>query len=230
MLDMNSLLQELNQEVDLALHRLDTHPHACRVLDGSVSARGLASYYVSARHTVRLAPHFLRQSYEQLQREGAHPELLALLEHKIEEESGHDAWLTQDLTAIGYAEHDLRPAPAADLYNTFHAAVIPLSGAAFLGTAWILESLAVKRAGIAAARLQSVARISGIRPDSSVGLRFLSSHHAADIEHTEVMAAQLTRWITQPSAQHYMRLCAHFTATVYADFFNPEPALEAWPR
>jgi len=219
---MDNLLQDLDQEVDLALHRLDTHPQARRVLAGSASAEALARYYVTARHTVRLAPQFLRESYLQLQREAAHPELLALLEHKIEEESGHDAWLTEDLAAIGYAERGLRPAPAADLYNAFHAGVIPLSGAAFLGTAWILESLSVRRAGIAAARLQSAARIPGIRPGSTSGLKFLSSHHDADVAHTEAMAEQLTRWITEPRARHYMRLCARFTATVYADFFGVE--------
>jgi pyrroloquinoline quinone (PQQ) biosynthesis protein C len=220
--EMEELSVCLQREVDLAVHRLQHHQYASQVLDGTASAETLAGYYVTAYEAVRNAPSFLRQSHDQLRQNGGHPELIALLGRKVHEESGHDQWLLSDLTAIGYPPERVdgpRAAPAAALYNSFHQQVIAMRGEAFLGSAWILESLSLRCAGVAATNLRLRSGIAGLAADSAAGLRFLLSHHDADTGHVAELAGMLGRLVTEPAARDYVLLSARFTATVYADFF-----------
>jgi hypothetical protein len=219
---MEKLSVCLQHEVDGAVHRLQQHRYASQVLEGTACAATLAGYYVTAYEVVRHAQAFLRQSRDQLCADGGHPDLIALLGRKVEEESGHEQWLLSDLIAIGYPpEHVERPhaAPAAALYNTFHQHVIALRGEAFFGSAWILESLSLRCAGAAAANLRLRSGISGIGAESSAGLRFFVGHHDADSDHVAELAHMLDRLVTDPTARDYVLLCARFTATIYADFF-----------
>jgi hypothetical protein len=214
----------LQQEVDGAVQRLQQHRHASQVLDGTASAGTLASYYMTAYEAVRHASSFLRQSHDRLRQSGGHPDLIALLGRKADEESGHDQWLLSDLAAIGYPAECVdgpRAAPAAALYNTFHQHVVALRGEAFFGSAWVLESLSLRCAGVAARNLQLRSHIPGIGPDSTAGLRFLLGHHDADVGHVAELARTLDRLISEPAARDYVLLCARFTATIYADFFVP---------
>jgi hypothetical protein len=219
---MEELSVCLQREVDGAVRCLQQHRYASQVLEGTASAATLASYYVTAYEVVRHAQAFLRQSRDQLCEDGGHPELIALLGRKVQEESGHEQWLLSDLVAIGYPpDHVERPraAPAAALYNTFHQQVIALRGEAFLGSAWILESLSLRCAGVAAANLRLRSGIPGIDTESSAGLRFFVGHHVADTDHVAELAHMLDRCVTEPSARDYVLLCARFTATIYPDFF-----------
>jgi hypothetical protein len=220
--EMEALSVYLQQEVEGAVQRLQQHRYASQVLDGTASAATLAGYYKTAYEAVRHASSFLRASHDQLRRSGGHPDLIALLARKADEETGHDQWLLSDLAAIGYPPERIDgvlAAPAASLYNSFHQQVIPLRGEAFFGSAWILESLSLRCAGVAARNLRLKARIPGIGPDSTAGLRFLLGHHAADIGHVAELAHMLDRLITEAAARDYVLLCARFTATIYPDFF-----------
>lgn len=219
---MEALSASLQQEVEDAVRRLHQHRYASQVLEGTASAATLAGYYMTAYEVVRHASSYLRASHDQLCRSGGHPELIALLARKADEETGHDQWLLSDLAAIDYLPErgdGVRAAPAAALYNSFHEQVIALRGEAFFGSAWVLESLALRCAGVAARNLQRRARIPGIGPDSAAGLRFLISHHDADVGHVAELARTLDRLITDAAARDYVLLCARFTATIYADFF-----------
>jgi Iron-containing redox enzyme len=215
---MTDLLSCLQAWVDRAVERLHAHPQASRVLDGTAPADTLARYYATAYDTVREAPNLLRRSHDTLKRKGGHPELIALLGSKVEEERGHDRWLADDLAAIGYPHGPgswPRAAPAAALYNSFHQHITGLRGEAFLGTAWVLESLSLRCAGVAADNLRARGSIAGI----ANGVSFLASHHDADVGHVAQLAAAIERCVIEPSAQDYVRLCAAFTASVYPDFF-----------
>lgn len=212
---MSELTDSLQFELERAVERLHAHPRAGRVLDGTACAAVLARYYMTAHLTVREAPVLLRRAHASLLRSGAAPELIALFARKVAEETGHDRWLENDLAAIGHPLQRIS-APAAELYNTFHHRVTALSGEAFLGTAWVLESLSLRCAGVAAQNLRSKANITGI----AQGLSFLSSHYEADSDHVAQLTAAIERCVTQPAARDYVRLCARFTATVYPDFFG----------
>lgn len=220
---MSTLLNELEHEVERAIRRLRDHGAARAVLLGTASAETLACYYVSAFDTVQRAPALLHQSHTQLRTDGGHPELVELLHQKSLEENGHHHWLADDLAAIGFPlGHEKTPkaSRAATLYGLFHEQVIPLNGHAFLGTAWVLESLAMRCAGEAAKCLQAHGDIAGLTPSSTAGLSFLYRHQEEDVGHVAELARVIDAYVTSESAQHYVLLCARFTATIYADFFG----------
>jgi hypothetical protein len=219
---MSTLIRELNQEVDRTVSILERHPRASVVIGGDADADALARYYASAHEAVRHATSLLEQSHLQLKADAGDPELIELLWRKVLEESGHDRWLEADLFAIGRPLGSVNapePTAASRLYTRFHREVIPLNGHAFLGTAYMLESLATRCAGTAAKNLQSRARIPGIAPGSRTGLSFLFGHHEEDIGHVAEMARLIERFVVDPAAQRYVMLCARFTGTVYPDFF-----------
>ena len=227
MTNANQLSHELNDTLALALDGLAKHPDAAQVLAGTADARTLASYYVTAHAAVSHAVEFLRDSARAVSRGGHAPELAALLAAKAGEESGHERWLESDLAAIGFPlgrPHTPEPTAAARAYVDFHRSVIPLCGEAFLGTAWVLESLAVHCAGVAAKRLCEAGTIPGLSLERACGLRFLLSHAEEDVGHVAALATALDRHVHGNRARAYVKLCARFTATLYADFFAVAPS------
>lgn len=218
------LSTKLDAAVKNAEARLREHPDASAVLTGQASASALAAYYVTTREAVAEADKFLRQSHEQLARDAGPEALIELLAAKAVEESGHHHWLTEDLAALGYPPTSAAtpvPGPAAAAYNAFHRTLIPISGMGFLGTAYVLESLAVRCAGKAADNLRKSGRIPGLAPGSDRGVRFFTSHSAEDVGHVSALASALDQHVTRASDRAYILLCARFTATVYPDFFRP---------
>jgi len=219
---MIQLRKELDDEVERAIERLQTHPRAGAVLDGTATREGLAAYYRNVFHAVKHAPVLLHQSYEQLKSDVADPALVGLFEQKRREESGHHMWLAEDLAALGMPldfTQAQQPSRASKVYRDFHEDIIPMNGHAFLGTAWMLESLALRCAGSAAANLQANARIDGIRPGSEAGLSFLLRHHEEDLDHVAQLGHAIETFVTDPQAHHYVLLCARFTGCLYADMF-----------
>lgn len=219
---MSTLIRELNQEVDRTVNVLEHHPRASVVIGGDADADALARYYASAHEAVRHATSLLQQSHLQLKADGGDAQLVELLGRKCVEESGHDRWLEADLRAIGRplgGANAPEPTAASRLYTSFHREVIPLNGHGFLGTAYMLESLATRCAGTAAKNLQQRACIAGIAANSSTGLSFLFGHHEEDVGHVAEMARLIERFVVEPAAQRYVLLCARLTGTVYPDFF-----------
>jgi pyrroloquinoline quinone (PQQ) biosynthesis protein C len=212
---MDTLTDQLAFEVERAIARLRAHPRARQVLDGTAAPDLLARYYHSAHRIVRHAPRLLRRSADVLHARAGHPELIVLFERKAEQEAGHERWLERDLSALGYplAQLDaLSAPPAASLYNSFHDQVIGLRGEAFLGTAWILESLAVRCAGGAVDKFRS-------RAAFEAGLSFLRAHAEEDRSHVAELLELIGRCVIEPPAQDYVRLCAEFTGSLYPEFF-----------
>jgi pyrroloquinoline quinone (PQQ) biosynthesis protein C len=214
--------QELDAEVERALRRIDGHERPRAVIEGVASAQALAQFYASAHEAVRHARSFLSQSADSLESQGGGRELVELLRRKAREETGHDAWLEADLAQIGLPRGGRGtpgPTPAALSYVSFHRDVIALDGHAFLGTAYVLESLAVRRAGVAARSLAARAAIAGLDGARGAGLSFLQRHSEEDVGHVRELGRLVDHYVTQPRARDYVLLCARFTATVYPDFF-----------
>lgn len=220
---MDSLSRNFEAVVDGAVANLESHPRAARVLNGTATAAELASYYATAFVAVRQATHFLSKSRDAVRAAGGNAELVALLSAKCDEERGHHDWLAEDMRDIGLplgAPGTPQPGVAGYLYNTFHDALVPHCGEAFLGTAFVLESLSVRCAGRAADNLRAQGRIAGLAPGSTTGVRFLASHFEADVDHVAEMAEALPRLVQGARARRHMELAARFTATIYPDFFD----------
>lgn len=225
---MTALLTALLVESQRAVRRIELHSEAARVLDGTASGPTLAQYYVSAYETVQHAQRYLTVTRDHLRATRGALSLIELFELKCVEEDGHHHWLAADLDAIGFplgGPTTPRPSRAAHSYVVFHDEVVALCPLGFLGTAWVLESLALHCGGRAAKELQ--ARCGDPPSAGSDGLKFLTSHHEADEGHVAEMGRILDFAEISDRDQDYIVTCARFTATVYADFFgdssNPVP-------
>ncbi|HRK57302.1 MAG TPA: iron-containing redox enzyme family protein [Burkholderiaceae bacterium] len=142
----------------------------------------------------------------------------------IEEESGHDDWILDDLRACGADVDALRsgsPGPATELmvayaYDTI-ARVNPLG---FFGMVYVLEGTSVALALRAADAIQKALGL----PDEA--FRYLRSHGTLDVEHTAHFA-QLMDAIHEPTDQRAIVHAAHMFFRLYGDVFRALPLPEA---
>lgn len=113
------------------------------------------------------------------------------LYQRIEEEKGHDAWVLEDIEAIGgdvRALHNTPPSPPAQAMIAFnYYACERIHPCSVLGMLYMLEVVSSVYGGRVA---DSIARALG-RDASAGGFKFLTSHAALDVDHM----AQLNRLV-----------------------------------
>lgn len=166
---MKSLVCKLEHEVTKLIDTLDEHPIAGTLFDGTISTRHYAAFLEQTQHYVGVAQELLRASGERLLATGRHSVLANLLIEKSEEEAGHDLWARDDRAAIGFSAPSSGPNVAVQAYIFSHRFETEMgSGAAFLGTAYVLEKLSEQRASRAARSLVEKSRIPGIKRRSEI--------------------------------------------------------------
>lgn len=215
------LITHLENETRQLLARLDSHPRARQLFEGTLDAQAYAAFLVQTYHYVRWTRPLLERAGRRLASLGQHPVLAGLLIQKAREESGHERWLLADLKALGWSasvvEHT-PPCPAVEAYVAWNRytveAGLPL---AFLGTAYVLESLSVHRAGEAVQRL--IER-SGI-PHVHRAMTFLRGHAGADVGHVAELATTLGS-LTEPRECEAIVLSARTTCALYPDLFTSQ--------
>ncbi len=89
------------------------------------------------------------------------------------------------------------------------------SGAAFLGTAYVLEALSARRAPIAVQNILAKSRIPGIEG----AVTFLQGHGEADQDHIAHLASVL-RAFTDPEDVEAILRSAKSTARFFPEFFS----------
>ncbi len=216
------LVEDLKREVDRCVRAIEALPTGRALIAGTVSTESYLVYLATARVAVAKAEDFLVAAADQLAAEGGAPELVALLRDKAQEEKGHVKWIDRDSRELGARASDLhgpRPSPAGAVYVDFHESIrrVAGSGAGFLGSAYVLESLSKRLAGQVAANLRAHATDPALR--AGKGLLFLRGHHAEDQAHVAELERALERHVTRPQDCAWIALCARFTATVYPGFF-----------
>lgn len=213
------LVVTLEGEVFGLIHGLDEHPGARRLFAGAVTVAEYAHYLEQTYHYVRWTRPLLARAGERLAEAGGQDALAELLLGKAAEETGHEQWALSDLGALGRdaeAVRRSRPCAAVEAYvawNRFTAeAGSPL---AFLGTAYVLESLSALRAGEAVMNL--LAR--GAIPRIEEAVLFLRGHAGADGPHIAHLASVL-REVADPKARGAIALSARVTRELYAGIFD----------
>lgn len=216
---MNALLEPLDLAVHDLVHALDAQPMAVRLMAGDVDAHEYAAFLVQTFLYVRYTRPLLRRAGERMIQLGQTPSLARLFLQKADEEQGHDHWVLADLDAIGFSLDARRwpkastPVAAYIAWNEFQVDVgWPLG---FLGTAYILESVAFARAGRMAENLVKKNRIPGI----ANGVRFLQGHAEADEHHIDELQRVLSA-LPSASDQAAIALSAAVTATLYLGMFS----------
>lgn len=213
---MNDLVFELDREVSTLVDALDQHPVARTLFDGTITAGHYAHYLEQTEHYVGVSDELLRGSGERLMTTRKHPFLARLLLRKAMEESGHDAWARKDRRTIGFANAGTGPGLAVQAYVFTHRFEVKRgSGAAFLGTAYLLEALSAQRAPIAVQNLLAQSRI----PSIESAVTFLRAHGEADQDHIAHLATVLGAF-TDPKDTEAILRSAKNTARFFPEFFS----------
>jgi hypothetical protein len=215
---MNDLVAALDREADLLIEGLEEHPVARTLFDGTITADHYAAYLDQTQHYVGVAGELLRASGERFAATQRHPGLARLLLRKSEEEEGHDAWARADRRALGRGGAGAGPNVAVQAYVSSHRFEAQMgSGAAFLGTAYVLEALSARRATLAVRNLLAKSCIPGIEG----AVTFLRAHGEEDQGHLAHLAATL-RGFTEPDDLEAVLHSARSTRRFFPGFF-PSP-------
>ncbi|WP_437619673.1 iron-containing redox enzyme family protein [Sorangium sp. So ce1151] len=213
---MKDLVFRLDREADKLIESLDEHPVARTLFAGTITAGRYAAYLEQTQHYVGVAHELLRSSGERLLATGQHPSLARLLIDKSEEEAGHEVWARNDRAALGFGSNAAGPNVAVQAYIYTHRFEAQEGcGAAFLGTAYVLEALSARRASIAVQHLLRRSRMRGIEG----AVTFLRGHAEEDGGHIERLAGVL-RGLTANSDNEAIVRSARRTRQFFPGFFS----------
>ena len=119
---------------------------------------------------------------------------------RIEEESGHDRWVLEDIAAVGgdvaHAQTGAPSVPVQAMVGFNYYAAERVHPCSVLGMLYVLEVIASVYGGKVA---DTIARANG-RETSAGGFRFLSSHATMDADHMAKLNV-LLKTIEDPAAQ-----------------------------
>jgi pyrroloquinoline quinone (PQQ) biosynthesis protein C len=193
-------------------------------LRGEVSAPSYLAFLTEAYHHVRHTVPLLAAC------KAALPERLAWMaphiDEYIAEESGHDEWILDDITACGgnaRAVREGRPRPATELMVAYaYDTIARRHPVGFFGMVLVLEGTSVALALNAADRIQHALRL----PDHAFS--YLRSHGELDREHIGHFAA-LMNMLDAPADQQAVVHAARMFYGLYRGVFEslPLPAANA---
>jgi pyrroloquinoline quinone (PQQ) biosynthesis protein C len=190
-------------------------------LRGEVALASYLAFLTEAYHHVRHTASLLAAC------KAALPERLAWLapelDHYIAEETGHDEWILDDISACGGDAQTVRrgrPRPATELMVAYAYDTIARGNpVGFFGRVLVLEGTSVALALNAADRIQRVLSL----PDDAFS--YLRSHGELDREHTAHFA-MLMNLLDDPADQQAVIHAAKMFYRLYGDVFRclPLPA------
>lgn len=210
------LVKELEHIHQETLAELDEHPVAGALFDGTIEQDDYEHFLVQTYHYVGYSKPFLAAAADGMRQRS--PELGMLLATKSEEEEGHELLALRDLEALGVDPANVvATSPCVPIleYIAYHHREI--SGGdpyAILGAAFLFESLAVSRGGIACRNLSE-----SPNPRIRKAMRFISVHAEADQSHLPVLIGALRR-IHHPPNQASIIASARMTGRRYARSFD----------
>ncbi|MDB4981781.1 MAG: long-chain acyl-CoA synthetase [Myxococcales bacterium] len=217
------LLEAITRESAALVDAVDRDPLVGAVIRGDVSREGYVAFLVATYHYVRWSGPLLAASAAGLRRRGRYPWLAELVAEKALEEAPHDRWALQDLERCG-EDLELIAATKAPVavraYVDWSLALAETGSPAFLGSAYALELMSMRRARRAAENLSARAAI----PNIAGAVSFLLGHGDADVDHVSRLDDVLTR-IDDPEDASAIALSAAVLRTLYPCFFrDAEPS------
>jgi pyrroloquinoline quinone (PQQ) biosynthesis protein C len=211
-------IDDVRGEAMALLEQIDRDPLVAAVICGSASREEYIRFLTATYHYVRWSGPLLAATAAGLERHGRQRWLVAVLADKAEQEAPHDRWVLDDLHACG---HDPRLVTTADApvsvtaYVTWSLTLAEQGSMAFLGAAYALELISMRRAKLAADNLCARSAIPGI----ARAVSFLSGHGDADVEHLAALDQVLDR-IDDPEDGAELALSAAVLRTLYPRFFG----------
>lgn len=186
-------------------------------LSGRIDRDTYVAYLTQAYHHVRHTVPLMEEARARLDRS---PMLVAALDEYIEEETGHEAWILDDIAAAGGDPHAAEAggpsaataAMVAHAYDTIRTG----NPAAFFGMVFVLEGTSIAFAQQGAEAVQSSL---GLPPQA---FRYLTSHGALDQEHM-VFFERLMNRIDDPADQAAIIAMADAMFALFGGLFAAIP-------
>jgi pyrroloquinoline quinone (PQQ) biosynthesis protein C len=216
----------LLQQTEAARQGLLAAPIIQGCLRGQVSLPSYLAFLREAYHHVSHTVPLLRACRDAMP--ARHEWLRGPLDEYIEEESGHDEWILDDIRACGGDAEAVRcgaPGHATEVMVAYaYDTVARRNPLGFFGMVHVLEGTSVSLALLAADQIQKPLRL----PDAAFS--YLRSHGTLDREHTAHFAV-LMDLITDPKDQADIVHAARAFYRLYGDVFRglplPQPAAAA---
>jgi acyl-CoA synthetase (AMP-forming)/AMP-acid ligase II/pyrroloquinoline quinone (PQQ) biosynthesis protein C len=193
--DNMPFFNRLVEETRDAQARFVMTPQLIAGLTGRISRSDYIAYLGQAYHHVRHTVPLMQEARARL---GHNETLRAALDDYIEEETGHEHWILDDITAAGgdaaaIAASDPAPATKAMVEHAY-SVIREGNPAAFFGMVFVLEGTSIAMASNGAAAVQ---QSLGLPPEA---FRYLTSHGALDQDHMKFFERLMNR-IEDPADQ-----------------------------
>ena len=170
---------KLRMETQGDAARLQSTPQIVDALHGRITRQAYIDYLAQAFHHVRHTVPLMQAAKARL--DDQHARFRLALDEYIEEETGHEEWILDDIAAAGGDAEGVRrsqPNEATELMVAYAYDQVqrgnPMS---FFGMVYVLEGTSIQLADMGA---KAVQKSLGLPP---AALRYLTSHGALDIEH-----------------------------------------------
>src|SRR5687768_1262461 len=150
------IVRRLECESTALLQAVDRNPLILAIVLGHASREKYVRFLAITYHYLRWSGPLLAETAEGLRRTGRCSYLVELLDAKVAEESRHDAWVLDDLRALGANPEVIKATAvpnAVQAYVQWSLILAQEGSPAYLGAAYALEFLAMHRAKIAADNL-----------------------------------------------------------------------------
>jgi pyrroloquinoline quinone (PQQ) biosynthesis protein C len=220
-----TLHEQLARETAADRDFLLSAPVIQRCLTGDVTRDLYVAFLTQAWHHVRHTVPLLMAVGSRLP--DRHAWLRDPLLHYLEEETGHDEWVLNDIEAAGgdrAAAARSQPAVATEVMVAYaYDTVMRGNPIGFFGMVHVLEGTSVSLALTAADRIQSALGLP------ARALTYLRSHGELDKEHVNDLARILERLNDREDGQAIVR-CAKGIYWLYGHLFRSLESLEAGSR
>lgn len=213
-----SFFERLVAETTAERLALQAVPQIRDGLAGDISRETYVAYLTQAYHHVSQTVPLMQAAKARL--DDSHAEFKAALDEYIAEETGHEAWILNDIRFCG-AEPDEAglglPSPATRAMIEFAYAFIDrVNPMGFFGMVFVLEGTSVQLATQGAAAVQA-----------SLGLprqafTYLTSHGSLDVGHMAFFQKLMDR-VTAPDDQAAIVEMARRIFVLFADMFRAIP-------
>lgn len=187
-------------------------------LTGRISRETYIAYLTEAFHHVKHTVPLMQAARARM--DEAHHRFVEALDEYIEEETGHEAWILNDIRNCGgdpKAVHDGEPRPATRAMVEYAYDYIErVNPMGFFGMVLVLEGTSTRLATQGAG---AVATSLGLGPEC---FSYLTSHGALDLEHM-VFFQKLMDHVDDPTDQAAIIEVAQAIFVLFADVFRAIP-------
>ncbi|WP_457666659.1 TenA family transcriptional regulator [Thiolapillus sp.] len=215
---MSSFFETLITQTETARNRFLGIEAISRGMAGAISTDTYIAFLTQAYHHVRHTVPLLMACGSRLSMEQEW--LREAIAEYIEEETGHQEWILQDISACGGDAEQVRhgmPHASTELmvayaYDSIHRGN-PVS---FFGMVLVLEGTSVKLASMAAQQIQASLGL----PDTAFS--YLTSHGALDVSHMQFYEKLMNRLDDEADRQAVVHM-ANMMYRLYGNVFESLP-------